>query len=156
MQYRERKNLLFSDMRIVWGTGGMPPEPWAGKWGTIMMICKISYTYEANITFFSGMTSILSLRKRWNSLNVCNKLRINHTIFFLMLFWPIWYLHNWGTNQDPKLRLRNQRGQFSCLTELLIGVRTHAQEPDSCKHSSPWEFVPWLPRRVTKEFAWQT
>ena len=64
---------------------------------------------------FAGMTSIMRLPKRWNSLSVCNKLT-NHPFLLVLIFlWPIWYHGNWGTNQDPKVCLRKPRAQFSCL-----------------------------------------
>ena len=67
---RMRDSTMVSDMRIVGGTGGMPPEPIAGKMRNhnaddhkFASSLIIAYIYDAFIALFFGMTSILRLPK---------------------------------------------------------------------------------------------
>ena len=57
---------------------------------------------------------------------------------FQTLVWPIWYHGNWGTIQDPKLRIRNPKAQFSCLlvTKTILGFWA-ARGPHAVNPSLP-------------------
>ena len=67
---------------------------------------SFSCIYEATVAFSSWIISNLRLHKSWYDIA---SMKIIILFQFQRNVWPSCYHINRGTNQDPKLRLRNQR-----------------------------------------------